>query len=399
MLESDTMNIEKVRQRLLRDIEKLKAPGGYLKAGYPRYNTLFGRDSLISAWQMLKVDPSIARATLQILAKYQGDVADPRSEEEPGKILHEYRFDSEEQAKLPEWDFPYYGSVDSTPLFIMLTREYFQRTNDRLLLSKIWSNTKAAFKWITDYGDADGDNYVEYQKKNPHGLFHQGWRDGVKDHLKIKPPVAIVEVQGYVFAAFESVISLAEDLGESSISKAALVRAETLKSKFNRDFWMEREEYFALALDGEKKQRKAVTSNPGHLFFTGIVSEDKVRPLISRLFQADLWTPYGLRTHSSKEPDFDPYSYHCGTVWPHDNWIAYKGLKALGFSDHANQIKRALLRAFKELGKIPELYAVVKGKIVDLSGSSVKGVSANPVQAWASAGLLEMLWEDSSSIL
>ena len=393
------MNIEKVRQRLLCDIEKLKAPGGYLNAGYPRYNTLFGRDSLIAAWQMLKIDASIARATLQILARYQGDAVDPRSEKEPGKILHEYRFDPEEQAELPEWDFPYYGSVDSTPLFINLAREYLQQTNDRTFLSRMWSNIKAAFKWIIDYSDADGDNYVEYQRKNPHGLFHQGWRDGVKDHLKIKLPVAIVEVQGYVFAAFKSIISLAQDLGENSISTAALARAETLKRKFNSDFWMEREEYFALALDGEKKQRKAVTSNPGHLLFTGIVYRDKVRRLISRLFQPDLWTPYGLRTHSSKEPDFDPYSYHCGTIWPHDNWIAYKGLKALGFSDHANQMKMALLRAFKELGKIPELYAVVKGKIVDLSESSVKGVSANPLQAWSSAGLLEMLWEDSSSIL
>ena len=387
------MNIEKVRQRLLRDVEKLKAPGGYLKAGYPRYHTLFGRDSLISAWQMLNIDPSIARATLQILAKYQGEIADPRSEEEPGKILHEHRFNPEEQAESPEWDFPYYGSVDSTPLFINLACEYLQRTNDRTLLSKMWSNTKAAFKWIIDFGDADGDNFVEYERKNPHGLFHQGWRDGVQDHLRIKPPVAIVEAQGYVFAALRSIISLAEDLGENSISNAALVRAETLKSKFNADFWMESEGYFALALDGEKKQRKAVTSNPGHLLFTGIVYRDKVRRLISRLFQPDLWTPYGLRTHSSEEPDFDPYSYHCGSVWPHDNWITYKGLKALGFSDHANRIKRALLRAFNELGKIPELYAVVKGKIVDLSESPVKCVSANPVQAWSSAGLLEMLWE------
>ena len=345
------------------------------------------------------MDPSIARATLQILGKYQGNVVDPRSEEEPGKILHEYRFDPEEQAKLPEWSFPYYGSVDSTPLFIILAHQYFQRSNDRAFLSKMWNTIEAAFKWTIDLGDADGDNYVEYERKNPHGLFHQGWRDGIKDHLKINPPVALVEVQGYVFAAFQGMISLAADLAEHNISRTALVRAETLKSKFNRDFWMEPEGYFALALDGKKKQRKAVTSNPGHLLFTGIVSEDKVKPLVSRLFQSDLWTPYGLRTHSTEEPDFDPYSYHHGTVWPHDNWIAYKGLKALGFSGHANRIKTALLRAFEELGKIPELYAVVKGKIVDLSKSSGKGVSANPVQAWSSAGLLEMLRENSSAIL
>lgn len=386
------MNIKEIKRKLLQDIKKLKSPGGYLNAGYPRYNTLFGRDSVISAWQMLEIDSSIAQNTLQILAKYQGKKINPRAEEEPGKILHEHRFDPEERAKSPHWSFPYYGSVDSTPLFIILAREYFRLTNDENFLLRIWTEIEAAFRWITDYGDADGDGYVEYKKKNPYGLFHQGWRDGVENHLKIKPPVAIVEVQGYVFGAFKGIISLAENLGENTISELALVRAETLKRDFNRDFWMENKGYFALALDGEKKQRSAVTSNPGHLLFTGILSKDKVRPLISRLFQRDLWTPYGLRTHSSKEPDFDPYSYLCGTIWPHDNWIVYKGLKAMGFDRYANRIKKGMLRTYAELGRIPELYAVVRGKLVDLSQSSVKGVSANPLQAWSSAGLLEMLW-------
>jgi glycogen debranching enzyme len=157
---------------------------------------------------------------------------------------------------------------------------------------------------------------------------------------------------------------------------------------------MKKERYYALALDGEKKQRKAVTSNPGHLLFTEIITKDKIEPLISRLFQPDLWTPYGLRNHSSAEPDFDPYSYHCGTIWPHDNWIIYKGLKVQGFGGYADRIKKALLKAYMELGKIPELYAVVDDTIVDLSETPVGNVSANPLQAWASAGLLEMLWND-----
>jgi len=389
------VNITKIKRRLLQDIKKLKTAEGYLNAGYPRYNTLFGRDSLISAWQMLKINPSIARATLQILAKYQGKAINPRAEEEPGKILHEYRFDPKEQAELPEWDFPYYGSVDSTPLFIILAGKYLQQTSDRTFLLKNWSNVIAAFNWITNYGDTDADDYVEYERKNPHGLFHQGWRDGVKDHLKIKLPVAIVEAQGYVYAAYQSIRSLAKNLNQNDVSEETFSRAQALKRKFNEDFWMEKERYYALALDGEKKQRKAVTSNPGHLLFTGIVAKDRIEPLISRLFRADLWTPYGLiRNHSSEEPDFDPYSYHCGTVWPHDNWIAYKGLEVRGFSSYANRIKRALLKAYVELGKIPELYAVVSGKIVDLSKSAVEGVSANPLQAWASAGLLEMIWND-----
>jgi len=157
---------------------------------------------------------------------------------------------------------------------------------------------------------------------------------------------------------------------------------------------MKEEKYYALALDKEKTQRKAVTSSPGHLLFTGILTKDKIKPLISRLFQKDLWTSYGLRNYSSEEPDFDPYSYHLGSVWPHDNWIVYKGLKALGFSSYANRIKRALLKAYTKLRKIPEFYAVIDNEIVDLSEAPIRSVSANPLQAWASAGLLEMIWNE-----
>ncbi len=388
------MNIAEIRRRLLQDLKKLKTVEGYLNAGYPRYNTLFGRDSLISAWQMLKIDSSIARATLQILAKYQGKTINPRAEEEPGKILHEYRFTPEEQAELPEWSFPYYGSVDSTPLFIVIADKYFQQTSDKTSILDTWSNIIAAFNWIAKYGDSDRDNYVEYERKSLHGLFHQGWRDSVENHLRITPPVAIVEAQGYVYAAYQSIISLAKSIGQNNVCKEALSRVQALKEKFNKDFWMEKENYYALALDGEKRQRKVITSNPGHLLFTGIVSKDKIDPTVSRLFKPDLWTPYGLRSHSSEEPDFDPYGYHCGTVWPHDNWIVYKGLEVLGFDSYASRIKKALVEAYLELGKIPELYAVVGNKIVDLSESPVKGVSANPSQAWASAGLLEMIWND-----
>jgi glycogen debranching enzyme len=389
------MNIGEMKRKLLRDIERLKNPRGYLNAGLPRFNTLFGRDSLISAWQMLKINPSIARGTLQTLAEYQGKVINPKSEEEPGKILHEYRFTSKEQAELPQWEFPYYGSVDSTPLFIILAGKYFEQTGDKRFLSEIWNNIVAAFGWIKEFGDKDADGYVEYERLNPHGLFHQGWRDGVQDHLRIKPPVAIVEAQGYVYSAYRSLIFLAKNLEKANVSWEASARAVVLKKKFNEDFWIKKEKYFALALDGEKRQRDVVTSSPGHLLFTGIVAQKKIEPLISRLFQSDLWTPYGIRTHSAEDQDFDPCSYHTGSVWPHDNWIIYKGLRSLGFDRYAGQIKKALLRAYRELGgKIPELYAVVDDKIVDLSMSAVKGTSANPLQAWASAGLLDMIWED-----
>ncbi len=245
---------------------------------------------------------------------------------------------------------------------------------------------------MRDYGDKDRDEYVEYKRRNPHGLFHQGWKDGSEDHLKIRPPVAIVEAQGYIYAAYQNLIFLERELSKDSVTEEAQARSNVLKNKFNKDFWMKEENSFALALDGAKRRREIVTSNQGHLLFTGIVAQEKMTLLVSRLFQSDLWTPYGIRTHSTKDADFDPYSYHRGSVWPHDNWIIYKGLQNLGFDLHADQIKRALLRVFTELGRIPELYTVAKDRIVDLS--QVKDVLANPLQAWSSAGLLEMIWED-----
>ncbi|MEA2089495.1 MAG: amylo-alpha-1,6-glucosidase [Thermoproteota archaeon] len=386
------MNVERIKRKLLQDVQKLRSQKGYLNAGYPRYYSLFGRDALISAWQTLKIDPSIARAALQVLAEYQGKQVNSRAEEEPGKILHEYQFSSEQWMERPDWEFPYYGSVDSTPLFIILAGKYLHQTHDKNFLLKTWENLLAAFRWIIDYGDGDEDGYVEYERGTPNGLFHQGWRDSIDDDLGIKPPVAIVEAQGYVYAAYQTLISLSRQLGKNNIYRQASSRLEVLRRRFNKDFWMEKKRYFALALDAEKRRREAITSNPGHLLFTGVVILNKINPLVSQLFGSGLWTPYGIRTHSCEEWDFDPYSYHMGSVWPHDNWIIYKGLQKLGLSHHADRIKKALLQAYKELGHIPELYAVVDGKIVDLSAFPTR--IANPMAAWASAGLLEMIWNN-----
>lgn len=386
------MNIRRVKCKLLENIEELKSPIGYLNAGHPRYNTLFGRDSLISAWQMLKIDTSIARSTLETLARYQGKVLNPQAEEEPGKILHEYRFDSKSQKELPDWDFPYYGSVDSTPLFIILAGEYFKQTRNTERLLRIWNNIIASFMWIRRWGDLDNDGYVEYIKKNPHGLFHQGWKDGVNDHLKIQPPVAIVEVQGYIYAAYRTLAFLEKELDKYQATEIQIAPvSKSLKNKFNKDFWVKNQRYFALALNGEKRRKESVTSNPGHLLFTGIVAQNKMCPLVSRLFQSDLWTPYGIRTSSTQDAEFDPFSYHRGSVWPYDNWIICKGLQHLHFDLHANRIKKALLQTFRELGRIPEFYAVENNRIVDLTHKKVK---ANPLQAWSVAGLLDLIWED-----
>jgi glycogen debranching enzyme len=391
------MALEELRLRLQGDLDRLRAPEGYLRAGWPRYHTLFGRDSLIAAWQTLRIDASVARATLQVLAMYQGCEIDTASEQEPGKILHEYRFDAASQAELPGWVFPYYGSVDSTLLYLFVAGEYLDSTRDEASIADLWPALQQAHGWIGTYGDADGDGFVEYARKNPAGLFHQGWKDGSADHLQIHPPVALVEVQGYAFAAHRAFARIASRLGRSDIAADADEAANRLRELVNRAFWWPEEGTYFLALDGDKRPRRAVTSNPGHLLFAGILDADRRGDVVRRLFEDDLWTPYGIRTHATSEPDFDPFSYHLGSVWPHDNWIIWKGLRASGFLREAEAVREALVRACEALGRLPELYAVVDRKIVDLSSESIGGNRANPVQAWSIGALLDMLGTDEST--
>lgn len=386
----DPLDLASVRRRLQEDLVRLKAPEGYLRAGAPRYSTLFGRDSLIASWQTLRVDPGIAKATLKTLARFQGKGFSARSEEQPGKILHEHRFDAVSQKELPDWDFPYFGSIDSTPLFLIVAHEYVRRTGDRLAIRDLWPTLQAAYRWMVEVGDYDGDGYLEYERSNPHGLFHQGWKDGMDDHLRVTPPVAVVEVQGYALAAHRAYSAIARMMGEPDAAVGADAAAGRLRQALNRDFWMPDRAFFALALDRSKRPRRAITSNPGHLLLVDAVVEDRLDPTIERLFEADLWTPYGIRTHATTEPDFDPYGYHTGTVWPHDNWFIYKGLLARGRRSEASRIRDALLRVWDELGNIPELYAVENDTLVDLS-ESVRTTRANPLQAWSSAGLLDMI--------
>ena len=387
-----------VKRALLEDLGRLRAPEGYLFAGSPRYHTLFGRDSLISAWQTLEVDPSIARATLRILSRFQGRRVHPPAEEEPGKILHEHRFDAASRMELPHWEFPYYGSVDSTPLFLVVAEAYARRTGDSSLVSELWDAFVNAHRWIVSCGDRAADGYAEYERQNPHGLFHQGWKDGSEDHLSIRPPVALVEVQGYVYAAHMAFASLAGQQGRPDLAEDARRRAASLRVAVNRDFWLPEVNFYALAIDGEKRPRRAATSNPGHLLVMGILPPERARLVATRLFADDLWTPYGIRTHATSEPDFDPYGYHLGSVWPHDNWMIYRGLLAHGFAQGAARVQGALLRAYDELGKIPELYAVEGDDLVDLSAGPVHGTRANPLQAWAAGALLDIVGREPASI-
>ncbi|HEC92797.1 MAG TPA: hypothetical protein ENI51_07400 [Candidatus Atribacteria bacterium] len=374
---------EKIKKQLLDDIKKLKSKKGFISAGLPLYNRLFGRDSLIVSWELLDVDSSVAKKTLDILSSLQGKKINKKREEEPGKILHEHQIGKKVHPK-GYFPFPYYGSVDATPLFLVLFSLYFQKTRNRKFIKKHFLNIISALNWILNYGDRDGDLFLEYRRQNPKGLFHQGWKDDFSNHLKIDPPVAIVEAQGYQYLALIETAKIFLEFKEEKLQKNLLKRAQELKEKFNKYFWMKQKKYFALALDGKKKQRKAITSNPGHLLFAGICDKEKERLVVKRLFAKDMWTPFGIRTHSAKEPDFDAFSYHRGSIWPHDNWVIAQGLKKLGYKKEYQKIKSALLAAYKHLGYIPELYAVVDDKLVEIPRACWP-------QAWATGALLNFL--------
>lgn len=383
---SNVRTIKEIKKQLLEEIESLKDERGLIQAGFPRYSRFFGRDSLIASWQLLSIQPDICRQTLKILAFLQGKKIDKKSEEEPGKIIHETHWKLKWNPNLPGAPFPYYASVDSTPLFLIIFYLYFKKTKDREFLKKYWKNISAALNWMEEYGDFDNDLFLEYQRKNPRGLFHQGWKDSTKNVFKIKPPVTIVEAQGYQYLALKEGSKMAMILGKNNLSKKVFKRAERLKKAFNKIFWMTKEKYFALALDGKKNAKKTITSNPGHLLFTGILAKEREKQVVKRIFQKDLWTPFGIRTHSSNESDFDPLSYHKGSVWPHDNWIIAQGLKKLGYKKEYAKIKTAIIAAYQEIGFIPELYGVVDNKIT----LKMKERVCYP-QAWSSGALLNFL--------
>jgi len=376
---------ELLKNKTLKEIQELKDRKGFLKAGLPKFNRLFGRDSLISAWEMIDKNPGICQATLEILSQYQGKVFNNERDEEPGKIIHETDLKEKRHPK-GYFPFPYYGSVDSTPLFLILFSFYYKKTEDIRFLNNHWENILNGLHWMEEYGDKDKDLFLEYQRKNPKGLFHQSWKDDFENHLNIEPPVAMVEVQGYQYLALKEVAYLAEVKKDWDLSDKLEERAWQLKKKFNRDFWMEDKKYFALALDKDKKQRKAIASNPGHLLFTGILDGDKINSVIRRLFEKDLFTPFGIRNHSDKEPDFNPWSCHFGSIWPHDNWIIAQGLKKLGYEKEYQKIKKAVLSAYEKIGLLPEFYGFKDGKIT----IEMEKPPCYP-QAWSSGALYNFL--------
>lgn len=364
----------------------------YIAAGTPWFNCLFGRDSIIVALQTLAFNPDIARDTLRMLAQRQGKSIEPWRDEEPGKILHELR--TGEMATVGEIPSPYYGTVDATPLFIILACEYFAWTHDLSTLHDIKDNLLQALRWIAEYGDSDRCGYVEYCKRSHRGLINQGWkdsRDGIVNHdgTLPKPPIALVEVQGYVYAAKRGMAWLLPFLGERELAEKLLQEAMALKKKFNRDFWLEDEGFYAVALGNNKEPVRSITSNPGHCLWTGIIAKSKAARVVERLFANDMFSGWGIRTLSNQAARYNPLGYHLGTVWPHDNAIIAMGLKRYGFENELNELATALYdccRCF-DYYRLPELFCGTPRSAHNLP---VRYPVACRPQAWA-AGSLPLL--------
>lgn len=388
--DSDVMNnvletcILDLRSLIINTKKDLLVPA----AGIPWYDTIFGRDSLITSFQTLMLNPELSQSTLRFLTIYQGSKIDTWTDEQPGKILHEIR--EGELANLHHIPHtPYYGTIDATLLYLILMSEYYKWTGDEKLLSDLKAGAEAAVMWMDEYGDIDKDGYVEYIRMSEKlGLLNQGWKDShnsivFSDGRLAQPPIALSEVQGYAYDAKQRFAAMFPD---TDLGRRSAAESVSLKDKYNVNFWLPKKEYFAEALDKDKSLVDSITSNPCHGFWSGIMEPLKAERVSKRIFQEDMFSGWGIRTLSSGETAYDPQSYHNGSIWPHDNSIIAWGLKKYGYAEESNRIITSLIDASKHFDyRLPELFC---GYPRTGDQSPVIYHSTCSPQAWASGSIV-----------
>ena len=379
------------------DFHALQIPDGdqhVVAAGIPWFATMFGRDSLIAAYQSLLLNPHLAAETLRVLSRYQGKESSDWRDEDPGKIPHEYR--TGEMTRSGEMPFgPYYGSVDATPLFLILLSETFNWTGDDKLVRELLPAAYAALNWIEHYGDLDGDGFIEYKRRSLKGLTNQGWKDSWdanmhRDGSVANPPIALVEVQGYCYEAQYRMSHLLRIFGDSERADKLRKAAAELAKKIEKSFWMPQEGFYAMALDNRKRPLEVISSNTGHLLFTRSISRDRARAVVQRFMRDDMQSGWGWRTLARSERIFNPLSYHRGSVWPHDNSLIAHGMALYGFRREVRTIFTELYEAalnFRDY-RLPELFCGVQRHENDEPVHYP--VSCSP-QAWASGSFFLLL--------
>jgi glycogen debranching enzyme len=398
-IRSDGELLDLAIRRSIADIRLLRNDGPmrgehYVAAGIPWFTTLFGRDSIITSLQVLPFMPDVARETLQILADWQATEDDPERDMEPGKILHELRVgELARTGELPHR--PYYGSIDATPLWLILLEETYRWTGDLELVRSLWPNALAAIDWIDKYGDRDGDGFVEYERRTPAGLLNQGWKDSGDavrhvDGTLAEAPIALVEVQGYVYDAKRRMASLADRLGELDMATRLNREADDLRLRFDEAFWMPDVRYYAIALDRDKRQVGTIGSNAGHCLWSGIVPPERTDAVVDQLLDPSMDSGWGIRTYATGQPGYNPVGYHTGTVWPHDNALIAAGMKRVGRHDAADRVASRIFEAAQHSPdfRLPELFCGFDRGLADVPVPYP--VACSP-QAWSAATPLSLL--------